>query len=70
MAGEPGGGNRDQLARRQKGAYTVQIKVRRSDFITPTRQITRPDPVNQAQDIYATSYLLLQHTNYWADLSR
>lgn len=49
-----------QLLAAKKEAYTVQIKVRYSDFTTPTRQITSAEPVNDAKDLYAAAYLLLQ----------
>ena len=49
-----------QLLAAKKQAYTVQIKVRYSDFTTPTRQITFEEPINDAKDLYAAAYLLLQ----------
>lgn len=50
------------LAKHRLGALTVQVKVRYSDFTTLTRQISVPDPVTGAREIYRLScHLLARH---------
>ncbi len=57
----------DDIARRLKrknlGAHTVQVKVRYSDFMTLTRQISVEDPVTEADAIYRLGALLLRREN-------
>lgn len=48
-----------RLKRRRLGAHTVQVKVRYSDFKTPTRQISVEDPLTEANDIYRLGCVLL-----------
>ena len=48
-----------KLQRNQLGAYTVQVKVRYSDFTTLTRQQSFEDPVTDARTIYRTGCHLL-----------
>ena len=48
-----------RLKHRRLGAYTVQVKVRYSDFSTLTRQITVEDPLTEAKDIYRLGCFLL-----------
>jgi DNA polymerase-4 len=43
-------------------AFTVQVRVRYSDFTTLTRQVTLEDPVSQAHQIYRLEcFLLARH---------
>ena len=41
-----------KLARHQLAAHTVQVKVRYGDFTTLTRQISFPEPLTDAREIY------------------
>jgi DNA polymerase IV len=49
-----------RLQRKQLGAYTVQVKVRYSDFTTLTRQLTLEEPVSEARAIYRLGAFLLR----------
>jgi len=48
-----------RLKHRQLAAHTVQIKVRYSDFITLTRQISMEEPIVQANEVYRLACFLL-----------
>lgn len=48
-----------RLKHRRLGAHTVQVKVRYSDFITLTRQISVEEPIVDAADIYRLGCFLL-----------
>ncbi|GDY21511.1 DNA polymerase IV [Verrucomicrobiota bacterium] len=48
-----------KLARRQLAAYTVVVKVRYGDFTTLTRQISVPEPLADAKEIYRLGCHLL-----------
>jgi DNA polymerase-4 len=54
----------DDIARRLEhkrlGAYTVQVKVRYSDFTTLTRQLTVEEPVTDAEALYRFAAYLLR----------
>ncbi len=49
----------EKLKRKQIGAYTVQVKVRYSDFSTLTRQISMEEPLQDAAEIYRLGCHLL-----------
>ncbi len=49
-----------RLKRHRLSAYTVQVKVRYSDFTTLTRQITMENPVNEAKEIFDIGCHLLR----------
>lgn len=49
----------EKLQRRRLAAYTVQVKVRYSDFTTLTRQTTLEEPLLDATQIYRTACWLL-----------
>ncbi|MGB0581299.1 MAG: DNA polymerase IV [Limisphaerales bacterium] len=49
-----------RLQRKQLGAYTIQVKVRYSDFTTLTRQMTVEDPISHADDLYRFAANLLR----------
>jgi DNA polymerase IV len=48
-----------RLKHRHLGAHTVQVKVRYSDFITLTRQISVEEPIVDAREIYRLGCFLL-----------
>src|SRR5262245_5571698 len=48
-----------RLKRRKLGAYTVQVKIRYSDFTTLTRQISVEEPMTEPSDIYRLACFLL-----------
>jgi len=48
-----------RLKHRQLAAHTVQVKVRYSDFITLTRQISMEEPIVQANEVYRLACFLL-----------
>lgn len=52
-----------KLKRKKLGAYTVQVKVRYSDFRTLTRQLSVEDPLSEARDIYRLGCFLLAKEN-------
>jgi DNA polymerase-4 len=52
-----------RLKRRRLGAYTVQVKVRYSDFTTLTRQFSVEEPIAEAADIYRLGCFLLGREN-------
>ena len=49
-----------RLQRKQLGAYTVQVKVRYSDFTTLTRQLSIEEPVTESDDLYRLGAYLLR----------
>lgn len=49
-----------RLQRKQLGAYTIQVKVRYSDFTTLTRQMTVEEPVSDADALYRVGAYLLR----------
>lgn len=49
-----------RLQRKQLGGYTVQVKVRYSDFTTLTRQMTLEEPVSEARALYRLGAFLLR----------
>ena len=51
----------EKLAKHRLGAFTVQVKVRYSDFTTLTRQISVESPVVGAREIYRLGCWLLAH---------
>jgi DNA polymerase-4 len=48
-----------RLKHRRLGAYTVQVKVRYSDFTTLTRQFSVEEPITEVSDIYRLGCFLL-----------
>jgi DNA polymerase-4 len=48
-----------RLKHRQLAAHTVQVKVRYSDFLTLTRQISVEEPIAEAGEIYRLACFLL-----------
>jgi DNA polymerase-4 len=52
-----------RLKRRRLGAYTVQVKVRYSDFTTLTRQFSVEEAIAEAADIYRLGCFLLGREN-------
>jgi len=52
-----------RLKHRRLGAHTVQVKVRYSDFITLTRQISVEEPITEVPDIYRLGCFLLGREN-------
>ena len=48
-----------RLKHRRLGAHTVQVKVRYSDFITLTRQMSVEEPITETADIYRLGCFLL-----------
>jgi len=53
----------NRLKRRRIAAHTVQVKVRYSNFLTLTRQISVEEPVAEAEDIYRLGCFLLRREN-------
>ena len=52
----------NELREKKLGAYTVQVKVRYSDFTTLTRQVTVEEPAADAAEIYRLAcFLLARH---------
>ena len=49
----------EKLQKHRLAAHTVQVKVRYSNFITLTRQISVEDPLTEASDIYRLGCFLL-----------
>lgn len=49
-----------RLQRKQLGAYTIQVKVRYSDFTTLTRQMTVEEPVSDSDALYRLGAYLLR----------
>jgi DNA polymerase IV len=49
----------EKLTRRRLGAYTIQVKVRYSDFTTLTRQTTLEEPLTQSAELYRFACWLL-----------
>ncbi|MBL9168058.1 MAG: DNA polymerase IV [Verrucomicrobiales bacterium] len=49
----------EKLTRRRLGAHTVQVKVRYSDFVTVSRQLTVEEPLVTAREIYRLGCFLL-----------
>ncbi len=52
----------DKLAKERLAAYTVQVKVRYSDFQTLTRQASLEEPLEDAQAIFSVACSILRRT--------
>ncbi len=51
-----------ELSEKKLGAYTVQVKVRYTDFTTLTRQVTVEEPTGEAAEIYRLAcFLMARH---------
>ena len=49
-----------RLKRKQTAGATVKLKLRWSDFTTPSRQMTLPKPTNDADEIYRAALMLFE----------